>query len=526
MLYPYQYRAGKAEYRFLYATIFCLLSACTTLSRASDWPEAAGPQHNFIVDGSAPTSFSVSRNEGVIWRTPLPNTGESTPIISGNYVFVTCHAPITADAQLGSMIFGLCFDAKSGRELWRRDLPGTRETDMASGFSDNTASSPVTDGKYVCFINMGGSIHTYDFAGTLIWKYEWVPFGRHHSLQQEPILYHGNVIIAKTVGNNVPASATTKGGAQNLLKEREEGENYWTRLHAFDLASGKINWVAEPGTSVHVSSLFGVMANGTAAILTGRGGGHDPLEKPYGLSLLNADNGKAIWDLPSNTYSAHQNSAWNKSVACAFLGKSHQTIDVQSGELIKDVPLDKDVQICEHTTDGYKLKLHTSLDFKKSLTLQSNCLIGDYHYFRAHDQYLIGRIAISTGKVEYLQVPVLVVRKAGTPDEMLWDKAPPNDVKNNDDFVVCQDKRAMLSGWGHVSAASPIVIGDYIYMPTMLGMVYVLKWNAPILDSNALVSISDLGPALKTWSLASLSAAEGRIFARTIKELLCIGVVK
>ena len=64
-------------------------------------------------------------------------------------------------------------------------------------------------------------------------------------------------------------------------------------------------------------------------------------------------------------------------------------------------------------------------------------------------------------------------------DTFLWDEALKNDVRNNDGFVVCQDKRAMLSGWGHVSAASPIVVGEYLYMPTMLGVVYVVRWNVP-----------------------------------------------
>ncbi len=51
-----------------------------------------------------------------------------------------------------------------------------------------------------------------------------------------------------------------------------------------------------------------------------------------------------------------------------------------------------------------------------------------------------------------------------------------------------------MSGWGHVSAASPIVVGDYLYMPTMIGMVYVVRWNAPKLDESALEAISDLRP--------------------------------
>jgi hypothetical protein len=57
----------------------------------------------------------------------------------------------------------------------------------------------------------------------------------------------------------------------------------------------------------------------------------------------------------------------------------------------------------------------------------------------------------------------------------------------------------------------------------MVGMVYILKWNVKTLDEEALVSISDLGRAGETWSLSGLAYVEGRIFARTMKELICIG---
>lgn len=77
-----------------------------------------------------------------------------------------------------------------------------------------------------------------------------------------------------------------------------------------------------------------------------------------------------------------------------------------------------------------------------------------------------------------------------------------------------------------------MLIGDYYYfrahnefllgrmhMPTMIGTVYVVRWNAPVFDENALVS----GTAGKTWSLSSLAYADGRLYARTMKELICIG---
>jgi hypothetical protein len=57
----------------------------------------------------------------------------------------------------------------------------------------------------------------------------------------------------------------------------------------------------------------------------------------------------------------------------------------------------------------------------------------------------------------------------------------------------------------------------------MVGMVYVLKWNANSFDEDALVSVGDLGRAGKTWSLSGLAYADGKVFARTMKELICIG---
>ena len=53
------------------------------------------------------------------------------------------------------MILGLCFDVETGKELWRREIPGKRKTDLSSLFSDNTAASPIATDDSVCFIKMG-----------------------------------------------------------------------------------------------------------------------------------------------------------------------------------------------------------------------------------------------------------------------------------------------------------------------------------------------------------------------------------
>jgi len=149
--------------------------------------------------------------------------------------------------------------------------------------------------------------------------------------------------------------------------------------------------------------------------------------------------------------------------------------------------------------------------------------VGDYHYFRSFSGFMIGRVNLKNGKVEYLEVPVQVVRGNVKGERKLWDETLPNDMKNAYGFRATMDKRNAGSGWGHVSSAPPIVVGDLIYFPTMVGMVYVIKWNAEKLDERALVSISDLGKAGETWSLSGLANADGKLYARTMKELLCIG---
>ena len=486
---------------------------------AQDWPEAAGPNRDFFSNGSAPGFFSVAQEKNVLWRAKLPSTGQGAPVVSGGRVFVTSHEPITGDTELGKDILGMCFDRETGKELWRRTIAGTRETDLSSLFSDNTAASPVADGERVCFVNVGGGIRCFDFAGNELWEYAWVPFGRHHARLHEPMLYDGCIITMQYPKNDLKAEHTTKPGAKPLGRDKK----YWTQLQAFDLASGDRKWVANAGTSVHQTSSLQTRG-GRGVILTGRGGGHQPPEEPFGLSLIAAENGETIWTTAIQKFPSAQNSVMNRERVFALSHQEHFTLDLKTGELLKRIPLRESVTQWSYGEDGWKKRANVSLPkVKHGYTKNSNILIGDYHYFRAGSDYNIGRVHVVTGAIEYLQVPIQVVRTLGKREELRWDKFQPNDMKNADGFVASQDRRNAGSGWGHVSAASPIVVGDLLYMPTMLGVVYVVRWNDEELTAESLISVSDLGPASETWSLSSLSYSDGRIYARTLKELICIG---
>ncbi|MDB4515907.1 PQQ-like beta-propeller repeat protein, partial [Akkermansiaceae bacterium] len=261
-----------------FSKIFAIFLAAHLLAgtaRCDDWGQAAGPNGNFIVEGNALSNFSVSQDKGVVWRVPLPNTGQGSVVVSGGRVFVASHAPTDGDAETGSLIIGQCFDAATGKELWRRELPGLRVTDLSSLFSDNTAASAVSDGERVCFSNVGGSMKCFDLDGKELWSRTWVPFGRHHSRQHEPILHDGKVIVVRVKPSNLDPKVTTKAGAKPLGRDRA----YWTWLHAYDMKTGELAWTGESGTSIHTTPLLG---KSTKTILTARGGGHQPPEEPYG----------------------------------------------------------------------------------------------------------------------------------------------------------------------------------------------------------------------------------------------------
>lgn len=170
-------------------------------------------------------------------------------------------------------------------------------------------------------------------------------------------------------------------------------------------------------------------------------------------------------------------------------------------------------------------------------------LIGDYHYFRSYIYNYLGRIHADTGKVEYLQLPVSLLREQNKPDRFIWNESDleskpektfnvptaisywtfkTNDMTNARGFKLLGDLRSQGNGWGHFAAPIPTAIGPHLFVPIMNGMVYVIDWNAAVLNEYSLVSINDLGPLGEAWTRSNITYSNGRLYAQTIREVICI----
>lgn len=94
------------------------LTLCSTWGLAYDagWTGYRGDGSG-VFAGNPPTAFNEKTGSNVLWKVPLPNWGQGCPAAAGGRVYLTCEGGWKEDfPQL------LCFDADTGRELWRREL--------------------------------------------------------------------------------------------------------------------------------------------------------------------------------------------------------------------------------------------------------------------------------------------------------------------------------------------------------------------------------------------------------------------
>ena len=104
-----------------------ILFALSTSSLA-DWPQAAGPNHDWTVktDKPVPLSWSVEKDLNIRWRLSLPETGQSGITVWGNRLFFSTMKPLSVGAKKkkGSDIVIYCVDAGNGKVLWKNAWPG------------------------------------------------------------------------------------------------------------------------------------------------------------------------------------------------------------------------------------------------------------------------------------------------------------------------------------------------------------------------------------------------------------------
>jgi outer membrane protein assembly factor BamB len=504
-----------------------------------NWHQAAGPNSNWQVSGTPPFRWSAYRNENILWRTPMPEAGMSSVTVWGNCLFTTTHVPIDSLPQKEAVtdILGFCLDATSGDVLWKVTLPGSAFISLAGGFTDGTVFAPITDGEHVWFFNRCGSIGCYDFTGKEIWLRKWTPRFKHNNRQCEPVLV-GDSILYVEVANKQAGARMQKWKAPGVrnrsikVPDNVVEKDVWTYIHGLDKHTGKVLWRESVGTSVHTTPVVGRLAGGTYAVAHARGGGHGPLEKPYGhslTSLVPGKEGQTLWSTRLDGYDPPFSCHFNERYVFGFHKGHHVVMDITNGKVLRRQPLYQHAQLWKYDSAAATWTKETRVEVKAGKahpnTNQANIVVGDWHWFLSHNFHYLGRVQIETGKVEYLELPAQLIASDDDRkhDLWLWGKRRGDNRPVNARGFAIGDKGHAGTGWGHISAASPILVGRYLICPVVTGTVYVIDTAQKELSPDSLVAVNDLGPGGKTWSLASLSFANGSLYAHTMREVICIG---
>lgn len=200
--------------RFVATLSLAVASSCLAL--AGDWPAWRGPNNNGVTVEIAPLTWT--QKENIRWRVPLPEPGNSTPITSGEHVF------LTQALEGGKRRALIAFHRADGRKLWQHELPcSTVETTHKQ--NPPCSASPVTDGQAVYAHFASAGVVACDFQGKELWRREFGPVLHRWGNGGSPILYKDLLIVTQGPGEPTFLIALDKRTGKTVWKREEPSIN-------------------------------------------------------------------------------------------------------------------------------------------------------------------------------------------------------------------------------------------------------------------------------------------------------------
>ena len=304
-------------------SLVCLTSPIGAESGTGDWRSWRGP----LGTGEAPDAdppLEWSETENIRWKLELPGRGHSTPIVSGDRIFVTAAEPWgeaaeprydTAHGTHDSVpvthrqrFLALAVNRRDGTILWRRALHTELPHEGGHYTGSFASASPVTDGKLVFAFFGSRGLYALDVDGESVWQTDFGDMHTKHAHGEgsSPAL-HGDTLIVnwdhegqsflvaldKTTGRElwrVARDEVSSWSTPIVVEHRGKAQvvvNGTGRVRGYDLASGEVLWecgglsanvVASPvfadgmvfaGSSYDTRALLAIRLDGATGDITG-----------------------------------------------------------------------------------------------------------------------------------------------------------------------------------------------------------------------------------------------------------------
>jgi outer membrane protein assembly factor BamB len=153
----------------------------------------------------------------VLWKSLVPGSGHSSPIVWENKLFIVSAIPDTQERIL------LCYDNNNGKILWQKTV---LKAPLENKHRDNSYASgtPATDGNLIYVSFLDGEdvfVAAYDFTGKQIWVQRPGTFSSPHGYSCSPVLYENKVFI----------NGDSKGDSFVAALNKTNGQIIWRISH-------------------------------------------------------------------------------------------------------------------------------------------------------------------------------------------------------------------------------------------------------------------------------------------------------
>jgi outer membrane protein assembly factor BamB len=202
--------------RWLLALLFVAFLAGVPSAVSGPWPRFRGPNGNGIsFDAGVPVAWS--EKDGIQWKSPVPGTGHSSPVVWGDRLFLQ-----SASAD-GDKRLLLCLSTADGSIRWTQQISGSRAQKHPK--NSLASSTPATDGQRVYAVIWDGGgldVVAYDVNGGHLWTTNLGRYSGQHGAALSPIVFGDKVILANDQdGTSTILALEAKTGKVAWKSDRE-----------------------------------------------------------------------------------------------------------------------------------------------------------------------------------------------------------------------------------------------------------------------------------------------------------------
>jgi outer membrane protein assembly factor BamB len=200
-------------HRLCLPLLLAALVACPTL--AGNWPGWRGPTGDgHSTEKEVPLTWSETEN--IKWKVDLPDTGNASPVVWGQRIF------LTQATDRGKKRGVMCFDREKGKLLWHKHI-AFDDQEPTHDTNPYGSATPVTDGERVIASLGSAGLICYDVEGKQLWHR---PMGKMIHIwgnASSPILYGELCILWCGPGQQQKLVALNKKTGEPVWEHSEPG---------------------------------------------------------------------------------------------------------------------------------------------------------------------------------------------------------------------------------------------------------------------------------------------------------------